>query len=73
MRELGVPPAETIFVGDSPWHDVAGAHEAGMRAVLTRQYVARPYTAADPQPDAVIDHLRELADVIAAWDRQTKE
>jgi FMN phosphatase YigB (HAD superfamily) len=73
MHELGVSASEAIFVGDSPWHDVAGAHEAGMRAVLTRQYVARPYTASDPQPDAVIDHLRELRDVIAAWDRQTQK
>jgi hypothetical protein len=36
-----------------------------MRTVLTRQYVARPYGDADPQPDAVIDHVRELPDVIA--------
>ena len=66
MRELGVTPAESIFVGDSPWHDIGGAQAAGMRAVLTRQYVARPYTDADPQPDAVIDHLRELPGVIGA-------
>ena len=69
MRELGVAPAESIFVGDSPWHDIAGAHGAGMRAVLTRQYVARPYSDADPQPDAVIDHVRELPGVIIALDR----
>jgi FMN phosphatase YigB (HAD superfamily) len=72
MRELGVSAPEAIFVGDSPWHDVAGAHDAGMRAVLTRQYVARPFTEEDPQPDAVIDHLHELPAVIAAWDRETK-
>ncbi len=68
MRELDVVPAEAIFVGDSPWHDIGGAQAAGMRAVLTRQYVARPYTDTDPQPDAVIDHLRELPAVIAAFD-----
>ena len=61
MRELGVAPAESIFVGDSPWHDIAGAHGAGMRAVLTRQYVARPYGDIDPQPDAVIDHMRRIS------------
>ena len=69
MRELGVAPAESIFVGDSPWHDIAGAHGAGMRAVLTRQYVARPYGDTDPQPEAVIDHVRELPGVIIALDR----
>ncbi len=64
MRELDVAPSESVFVGDSPWHDIAGAHAAGMRAVLSRQYVARPYTDTDPQPDAVIDHVRELPAVI---------
>ena len=68
MRELGAAPAESIFVGDSPWHDIGGAQATGMRAVLTRQYVARPYTEADPQPDAVIDHVRELRAVIAELD-----
>ena len=72
MRELSVAPAESIFVGDSPWHDIGGAQTAGMRTVLTRQYVARPYGEADPQPDAVIDHVRELPAVIAALDCVTK-
>jgi len=69
MRELGVNPVESLFVGDSPVHDIGGARSVGMRAVLTRQYVARPYGDADPQPDAVIDHLRELPAVIARLDR----
>jgi FMN phosphatase YigB (HAD superfamily) len=69
MRELGAVPSESIFVGDSPWHDIGGAQAAGMRAVLTRQYVARPCTDADPQPDAVIDHVRELPSVIEKLDR----
>jgi FMN phosphatase YigB (HAD superfamily) len=70
MRELGAAPQHSIFVGDSPWHDIGGAQAAGMRAVLSRQYVARPYTDADPQPDAVIDHVRELPAVIAAFNRR---
>ena len=69
MRELAVGPAESLFVGDSPIHDVGGALAAGMRAVLTRQYVARPFGDADPQPDAIIDHVRELPGVIARLDR----
>lgn len=31
---VGVDPAECLFVGDHPEHDVAGARAAGMRAVL---------------------------------------
>jgi len=37
--------------------------------VLTRQYVARPYENFEPQPDAVIDHVRELRDVLPRFNR----
>ncbi|HEY8172991.1 MAG TPA: HAD family hydrolase [Dehalococcoidia bacterium] len=65
MRELDVEPFETVFVGDSPPHDIAGAKACGMHAVLTQQYVARPYEGFEPQPDAIITHVRELPAVIA--------
>ena len=68
LRELGDAPEESVFVGDSPLHDVAGAKAAGMWAVLTRQYVTRPYEASSPQADAIVSHLRELPDVIARLD-----
>ncbi len=64
MRDLGVTPGQSLFVGDSPVHDIGGARAAGMWAVLSRQYVARPYDGMAP-PHAVIDHLRELPAVIA--------
>jgi HAD superfamily hydrolase (TIGR01549 family) len=60
MRELGVEPAEATFVGDSPYHDIGGAKAVGMRGVLTRQYVTRPWIEGVPAPDATIDHVREL-------------
>jgi len=34
LAKAGRPAAETLFVGDSPQHDVAGAHQAGMRTAL---------------------------------------
>lgn len=68
LSELGVEPHESLFVGDSPQHDIGGAKASGMFAVLTRQYVTRPYEDVQPQPDAVIRHLAELPDVIAALD-----
>jgi FMN phosphatase YigB (HAD superfamily) len=67
LRELGVGGEEAVFVGDSPWHDIEGARAAGMRAVLTRQYATRPTDGFAP-PDATIDHLRELAEVLRAFD-----
>ncbi len=64
MRELRVAPDESVFVGDSPIHDIGGAKAAGMFAVLTRQYVVRPYPDGALPPDAIIDHLRELSRAI---------
>ena len=67
MREIGVAPRESVFVGDSPYHDVAGAKALGMRAVLTRQYATRPPVEGAPAPDATITHLRDLAAILASW------
>jgi HAD superfamily hydrolase (TIGR01662 family) len=66
LRELNAAPHEAIFVGDSPLHDIGGAQSVGMRAVLTRQYVTRP-TEGLPAADATITHLRELPEVIDAF------
>lgn len=71
MRELHVAPDESVFVGDSPTHDIGGAKAAGMFAVLTRQYVARPYPDDAPPPDAVINHLRELASTLGELDQRS--
>jgi HAD superfamily hydrolase (TIGR01662 family) len=64
LAETGAAPDEAVFVGDSPLHDVGGAKAVGMWAVLTQQYAARPYENFNPQPDAIITHLRELRDVV---------
>jgi putative hydrolase of the HAD superfamily len=72
LGELEVAPNESLFVGDSPWHDIEGALNAGMHAVLTRQYAARP-TNGFAAPDATIDHLRELRDVIARLEETATE
>jgi HAD superfamily hydrolase (TIGR01662 family) len=69
LAETGAAPEEAAFVGDSPLHDIGGAKAVGMWAVLTRQYVARPYENFEPRPDAVIDHVRELCDVLPRFDR----
>ncbi len=53
-----------VFVGDRPWDDVSGAKGAGMRAVLRPNPFAEPH---DVTPDAVIERLPELLDVIDAW------
>ena len=63
-RDLQVAHYEALFVGDSPYHDIGGAKAVGMLAALTRQYATRPPVEGVPDPDAVIDHLSELPDVV---------
>jgi len=61
LRELGVPAARAVHIGDRPGKDVAGAVNAGMRAVRvhTGEYAA----IADPA-DAL--PWRSFADVTTA-------
>jgi putative hydrolase of the HAD superfamily len=64
LRRLGTAADETVFVGDRIYDDVSGAQAQGMRAILTRQF--RREDDGPAQPDAVIDHLRELPAALAA-------
>jgi putative hydrolase of the HAD superfamily len=56
MRALGTEAQTTVMVGDDEAADIAGAHAAGMRAVLIRRGGNRNTGDAD----AVIAALREL-------------
>jgi putative hydrolase of the HAD superfamily len=60
---------DAVFVGDSPYHDIAAAKAVGMKAVQTTQYVTRPPVEGTPPPDATIAHLRELLPLIEVWNR----
>lgn len=66
LAELGADPAQAIFVGDSPEHDVVGAQQAGMRAILIRSSQRFPLPP-HVQPDATIHHLSELTAVLRHW------
>jgi putative hydrolase of the HAD superfamily len=65
MRLAAVSPTEALMVGDDPIADVRGAQTFGLRAVL-RRTAARPLPP-DIRPDAVIEHMAELPDVMRAW------
>jgi HAD superfamily hydrolase (TIGR01509 family) len=56
LRALGTGPDRTVMVGDSEAADIAGAHAAGMRAVLINRRGERGASDAD----AEIAALREL-------------
>lgn len=62
--QLGLPPEDIAFVGDRLDADVEGPAAVGMRTVLTRQYRDEDPTTARVKPDAVIQHLSELAGAI---------
>ncbi len=62
LAELGVPPQEAVFVGDSLQADIRGAQGIGMRAVLTRQY--RQESAEGVTPDHVISRLPDIIDYV---------
>ncbi len=62
-------PAACVFVGDRLFDDIYGAHNAGMKAVHLPHSDIPPGQIGHTvgEPDAVIERLAELRDVIAAW------
>ena len=60
LERLHSLPGESVFVGDDPVSDIAGANDAGMKAVWLRNPVWPPPGTAD----AIINGLHELPDVI---------
>lgn len=64
LKELGVPPAEAVFVGDRLTDDIGGAQAVGMRAVLTHEFRQETPDETTPRPDALIQRLSELPPVL---------
>ncbi len=63
MRQGGATAEATIFAGDSPAHDIAGAKGAGIFAVWVNRTGA-PWTLGDPRPDATISTLHDILDLV---------
>jgi putative hydrolase of the HAD superfamily len=55
---LGLPPGRVLCVGDDPENDVAGAHRAGLRALLLDRHGRRPEG---------VPSVPDLAALIARW------
>lgn len=64
---LGVKPQETVFVGDDPEADVAGAQGAGLHAILRTSPRQRRAFESPIVPDARIHSLAELPIVLDQW------
>lgn len=67
LKKLNVTAEETIFVGDNPIADVAGAQGAGMRAILRQRPSDPPHDNVLIVPDAIIHSLHELLTIIDTW------
>jgi putative hydrolase of the HAD superfamily len=63
LEALGCQAADAVFVGDSPVHDIAGAKAVGMATVQIGSKHVEGIV-----PDAQIESLGELVDVLAGLD-----
>jgi putative hydrolase of the HAD superfamily len=64
LELLGVKPEESVFVGDRPANDIAGANEAGLTSVL----ISPPHLNRDldgVRPNYTISNLKELLPILA--------
>jgi putative hydrolase of the HAD superfamily len=64
LDQLGVDPADAVFVGDRLHDDIGGAAALGMRTVWVRNDAV---PRADAVPDATVDELHELVAVVDGW------
>lgn len=64
ITEAGSRPEQTVIIGDSEV-DMITARNAGIYSVGVT-YGLAPHTLEDAPPDILVDHPRELADVLGA-------
>lgn len=70
MAAVGVSdPGRCVYVGDRMFDDISGAKGVGMRAVFVPHTRLPPeqVVPVDVEPDAVIDQLTDLVDVVDGW------
>jgi HAD superfamily hydrolase (TIGR01458 family) len=67
VAALGIPVEGVVMVGDNVSSDVNGAQAAGLHGVLVRTgaFRADQLEAAEREPDAVIDSIADLSEVLA--------
>ena len=67
LTELGVAASQAVMVGDILEMDIAGAQGAGMRAIWLDARGKGLPEEAPVRPDARIEQLGELLDVLGRW------
>lgn len=74
LNQLSANPSEAVFVGDTPYADIWGAKQTGMRTVLVHRNSAaidtpqsdvwHPAKEPDVRPDKTITSLEELPGIL---------
>lgn len=66
LEEWGLPPSQVVMVGDTLRFDIAGAHDAGLKAILAAWDLYPDYDAEADHvvPDATAESLVHLVDLI---------
>lgn len=64
LTQVQIEPENAVFVGDRLWDDINGAQRLGMRTIWIRN---REVPSYDVEPDAAVDELGAVVDVVDAW------
>ncbi len=64
---MGTSPEETIFIGDNPVADIAGAQGAGMRAILRVKKTTQKMISGLIVPDGALNSFDELPHILDEW------
>ena len=61
-KELGVDPADAVYVGDDVLLDIKGAQQAGLRAVWLNRHGGSQHLEHGVVPDAIVANFDQLID-----------
>jgi HAD superfamily hydrolase (TIGR01549 family) len=64
---IGTTAEETVFVGDNPVADIAGAQGAGLKAVMRVKHPSQPLISGLVVPDGAINTLNDLLVLLDKW------
>lgn len=67
LNVMGTSAEETVFIGDNPVADIAGAQAAGMRAILRVKKIAQKMISGLIVPDAALNTFEELPHILDDW------
>jgi putative hydrolase of the HAD superfamily len=69
LDALGLAAEESVYVGDRLWDDVAGAQQAGMRAIWIPHSTIPDHQVPDAsaEPDAIAHRLLDVFTIVESW------